>query len=217
MGKKIGIGCLVVALVVIVGGGYFAYSSFVKPLMSSVSVLEDISEANKQIRNKSSYSPPSNKEITPGQVDRFVQVQKSIRENLENRFSEFQQKYEELAEQLDGREPRISDLTGAYSDLIQMYSDAKEFQVNALNDQGFSLEEYRYVQLSFYQALGVELFSFDIDQIAAAASQGDFNIDMDEFRNLQSQMDEVPQSNRELVSTYKDDADTWLIFGWWGL
>ena len=217
MGKKIGIGCLVVALVVIVGGGYFAYSSFVKPLMSSVSVLEDISEANKQIRNKSSYSPPSNKEITPGQVDRFVQVQKSIRENLENRFSEFQQKYEELAEQLDGREPRISDLSGAYSDLIQMYSDAKEFQVNALNDQGFSLEEYRYVQLSFYQALGVELFSFDIDQIAAAASQGDFNIDMDEFRNLQSQMDEVPQSNRELVSTYKDDADTWLIFGWWGL
>ena len=185
--------------------------------MSSVSVLEDISEANKQIRNKSSYSPPSNKEITPGQVDRFVQVQKSIRENLENRFSEFQQKYEELAEQLDGREPRISDLSGAYSDLIQMYSDAKEFQVNALNDQGFSLEEYRYVQLSFYQALGVELFSFDIDQIAAAASQGDFNIDMDEFRNLQSQMDEVPQSNRELVSTYKDDADTWLIFGWWGL
>src|SRR5690625_3062487 len=117
MGKKIGIECLVVALVVIVGGGYFVYSSFVKPIMSNVYVRNYISEANKQILNKSSYSPPSNKEIMPGQEDRFVQVQKSIRENLENRFADFQQKYEELAEQLDGREPRISDLTGAYSDL----------------------------------------------------------------------------------------------------
>src|SRR5690625_4032186 len=185
--------------------------------MSRVSVLEDISEANKSIRYKSSSSPRENKEMKAGEVNRYVQVHKSISDNLENRLSEVHEKYDELAEQLDGREPRISDLTGAYSDLIQMYSNAKEFQVNALNDQGFSLEEYRYVQLSFYQALGVELFSFDIDQIAAAASQGDFNIDMDEFRNLQSQMDEVPQSNRELVSTYKDDADTWLIFGWWGL
>src|SRR5690625_7672210 len=120
MGKKIGIGCLVVALVVIVGGGYFAYSSFVKPLMSSVSVLEDISEANKQIRNKSSYSPPSNIEITQGKVDRFVQVQKIIRENLEIRFSEVQQKYEKLAEELDGRELRISDITGVYSGFTQV-------------------------------------------------------------------------------------------------
>lgn len=217
MGKKIGIGCLVIALVVVVGGGYFAYSSFIKPLMSSVTVLEDISEKNEQIANRSAYTPPASKEITPNQVDRFVNVQQEIRQNLESRFAEFQQKYEELEEELQGREPGLSELTGAWSDVMQMYADAKQIQVDALNDQGFSLDEYRYVQQSFYQALGVELFSFNIDQIADAASKGDFNLDMDEYRNLQSQMDEVPQGNRDLVSSYKEDADTWLIFGWWGL
>lgn len=217
MGKKIGIGCLVVALVVIVGGGYYAYSSFVKPLMSNVSVLEDISEKNNQIENQSGYTPPASKEITSNQVDRFVNVQQDIRQNLENRFAEFQQKYEQLEEELQGREPGVAELMGAYSDMIQMYSDAKQIQVDALNEQGFSLEEYRYVQQSFYQALGVELFSFNIDQIAEAASQGDISIDMDEYRNLQSQMDEIPQRNRDLVSSYRDDADSWLVFGWWGL
>src|SRR5690625_1383538 len=207
MGKKIGIGCLVIALVVIVGGGYIAYSSLVKPLMSSVTVLEDITEKNNQIRNTSSYSPPSSKEITSNQVDRFVHVQQNIRQNLENRLSEFQQKYEELAEQLDGREPRLSDLTGAYSDLIQMYSDSKQFQVNALNEQGFSLEEYRYVQNSFYQALGVEFFSFNIDQITDAACREYFNIELYEYINLHAQMNQVPYSNREHDSVYIEDAD----------
>jgi hypothetical protein len=217
MGKKIALGCLGIGLLIVIGGGYFAYSTFVKPLMRSVSVVEEINESNTQIENQSSFSAPENKEINENQVERFVNVQQEIRQDLEVRFGEFQQKYEELSAELEGREPTLNEITGAWSDMIQMYADAKQIQVEALNNHDFSLEEYRYVQQSFYQALGVELFSYNIDQIAASASEGDFNMDMSEYENLQEQIDQVPEQNRELVNQYSEDSEDWIMFAWWGL
>lgn len=217
MGKKIALGCLGIGLIVIVGGGYFAYSTFVKPLMGSVSVLQDIHEKNSKIENKSTYTIPVDREITENQVERFVDVQKDIRSGLENRFTEFQEKYDELSAELENREPTLNEITGAYADLIELYADAKQIQVDALNDAGFSLEEYRYVQQSFYQAMGVELFSYNIDQMAEAASSGNIDMDMKQYQNLQEQIDEVPEKNRELVNQYTEDAEDWLVFAWWGL
>lgn len=217
MGKKIALGCLGIGLIIVIGGGYFAYSTFVKPLMGSVSVLEEINESNEQIQNQSSFTVPESREINENQVERFVDVQQEIRQGLEARFGEFQQKYEELSAELENREPTLNEITGAWSDMIQMYADAKQIQVDALNNHDFSLEEYRYVQQSFYQALGVELFSYNIDQIAASASEGNFNMDMSEYENLQEQMNQVPEQNRELVSRYSENADDWLMFAWWGL
>lgn len=185
--------------------------------MSNVTVLEDIHKTNEEIQNQSNYTIPANREIDENQVERFVDVQKEIREGLENRFAEFQEKYEELSTELQNREPSITEITGAYADMIQLYADAKQIQVDALNNTDFSLQEYRYVQQSFYQAMGVELFSYNIDQIAEAASQGDFDMDMDQYQNLQEQIDEVPERNRELVNQYSDDAENWMMFAWWGL
>lgn len=217
MGKKIALGCLGIGLLVVVVGGYFAYSTFVKPLMSSVTVLEEIDKSNAQIDNQSSYTLPEDRELEEEQVARFVDVQKEIRAGLEARFSEFQQKYEELSADLENREPTFNEITGAWGDMIKMYADAKQIQVDALNNHDFSLQEYRYVQQSFYQALGVSLFSYNIDQIAASASEGDFNMDMSQYENLQEQIDQVPEQNRELVSQYSEDAENWLVFAWWGL
>jgi hypothetical protein len=217
MGKKIGLGCLVIGLAVLIGGGYFAYTSFVKPLMSSVTVLEDIDQTNSQINDQSSYTPPQSGELTENQVERFVEAQREIRQGLETRLAEFQQKYEELNAELENRQPTFNEITGAWSDMIQMYADAKQIQVEALNSHDFSLQEYRFVQQSFYQALGVELFTYNIDQIAASAKEGNFNMDMSEYENLQEQMNEVPEKNRELVSPYAEDAESWITFAWWGL
>ena len=217
MGKKIALGCLGIGLLILIGGGYFAYTSFVKPLMGSVSVLQDIDQTNTQINDQSAYSPPESGELNENQIERFVDAQKEIRQGLEARLGEFQQKYEELSAELENREPTFNEITGAWSDMIQMYADAKKIQVDALNSHDFSLKEYRYVQQSFYRALGVELFSYNIDQIAASASEGNFDMDMSQYENMQEQMNQVPEKNRELVGPYAEDADNWLVFAWWGL
>ena len=217
MGKKIALGCLGIGLLVLVGGGYFAYSTFVKPLMSSVSVLEEIDNTNSKIDNQSTYDVPEDRELSESQVERFVDVQKEIRQGLEARIIEFQKEYEELSAELENREPSLTEITGAWGDMIQMYADAKQIQVDALNNHDFSLQEYRFVQQSFYQALGVELFSYNIDQIAASAQEGNFNMDVSEYENMQEKIDQVPEQNRKLVSQYSENADDWLVFAWWGL
>lgn len=221
MGKKIALGCLGVFLIVVVGGGFWGYHSFVKPMMGNVTAIQasaqDINEKNNQIRNRSSYSPPQTGELTENQVDQFVSVQQEIRHGLENVLTEFQEKYDELGQTWEERDPTFREMMNVGGDLLGLYSDAKQVQVDALNNAGFSLEEYRYVQQSFYQALGVELFSYNIDQIARAAAEGNINIDMEEFEAAQEQMREVPERNRQLVAPYADSSEDWLIFAFWGL
>lgn len=218
MGKKIAIGCLVIGLVVLIGGGLLTYNFVYKPVMGSVSSLQEIHEKNEQIDNQSNYQAPADNELTENQVERFVAVQKQIQQGVEDRLEEFQQKYEELDAELQNREPTLTEIMNAWGDIVDLYSDAKQIQVEALNEHDFSLQEYRYVQQSFYNALGMELFSYNIDQIAEAASQGNFNMNLEEYEKQQEELEQqVPQMNRELVSQYADSAESWLVFSWWGL
>ena len=214
-------GCLGVFLLLLIGGGLLTYNYIYKPVMGSVSSLQEIHETNNQIADQSTYEAPADHEMTEGQVERFVAVQKQIQSGVKDRLNEFQQKYEELDQEMknQNREPNLTEIMGAWGDIVDLYSDAKQIQVEALNEHDFSLQEYRYVQQSFYSALGMELFSYNIDQIAEAASQGDFqNMNLEQFEKQQSEMEQrVPQVNRELVSQYADSAESWLVFSWWGL
>lgn len=218
MGKKIALGCLVVGLVVLIGGGLLTYNYVYKPVMGSVSSLQEIHEKNEQVDNQATYQVPADNELTENQVERFVAVQKEIQQGVENRLEEFQQKYEELDAELQNREPTLPEIMNAWGDIVNLYADAKQIQVEALNEYDFSLSEYRYVQQSFYNALGMELFSYNIDQIAEAASEGNFNMNLEEYEKQEAEMEQqVPQINRELVSQYADSAENWLVFSWWGL
>lgn len=218
MGKKIVLGCLGVGVLVIVVGGYFVYTLLIKPVTESMNVLKDIHEANVRIVDRTHYQPPATGEMTEEQVERFVAVQSAIRQGLEDRFAEFQQKYEELGEDWEDRDPSVREIMGAWGDIVKLYRDAKRIQVGALNSEDFSLEEYRFVQRSFYDALGYELFAFNVDQVAKAASEGDFDFDLEEFEEERKRYyDEVPEKNRELVAPYTESADIWIIFAWWGL
>ena len=221
MGKKIALGCLGVGLLVVVVGGFWGYNSFIKPMVGSISNIQasaqEVNQKNNEIQNQSSFSKPETGEITEDQVDRFVNVQQDMRRGLEDLLTEFQQKYEELGQEFEQRDPTFRELMNVGGDLMSLYADAKQVQVDALNEAGFSLEEYRFVQQSFYQALGVELFSYNIDQIARAAGEGNLNMNLDDFKAAQEQMEEVPQRNRELVAPYADSSEDWLVFAWWGL
>lgn len=218
MGKKIAIGCLGIGMLILVAGGYFGYNLLYKPIMDSISSLEEIHQTNEQIANQSEYTPPDDRELTEEQVDRFIRVQTEIQQNLEDRLAEFQEKYEEMEEKLQDRDPSIREIMGVWDDLVTLYKDAKRIQVDALNQEDFSLQEYRFVQQSFYQALGVEMFAYDVDSIAKAASEGNFQFNMEEFEAKKQEFEtEVPERNRELVSPYSESAELWVNFAWLGL
>ncbi len=217
MGKKIAIGCLSLFLIVAVGGGFAGYYFLWKPFMGSFSSLQNIHELNTQIVNQESYNPPADGELSENQVERFVAAQQDIQAGLEERLTQLQQEYEGLAREWEERDPTFREMMAAWDDLIEAYTDAKHIQVEALNNHGFSLQEYRFVQGSFYQALGMELFNYNIDKIAEAAASGDFSFNLEEFEEATKQMGQVPDRNRELVAPYAESADNWAPFAWFGL
>lgn len=218
MGKKIVFGCLGVALLVLIVGGYFFYTNVMKPISGAVGSFKEINEANEQVVNRASYEPPPTGEMTADQVERFVAVQSQIRGRLDDRLNTFQQKYDELSDDLKGRDPSFRQIMNVLGDVAKLYGDAKSIQVEEINKVGFSLDEYRFVQQSFYQALGMEMFAYNLDAIAKAAGDGGLNIDLDELEQKQEYTrEEVPEKNRQLVAPYAESADEWITFAWWGL
>jgi hypothetical protein len=218
MGKKIVFGCLGVALLVLIVGGYLFYTIVMKPISGAVGSFKEINQANEQVVNRASYDPPPAGEMTADQVERFVAVQSQIRGRLDDRLNEFQQKYDELSDDLKGRDPSLRQIMNVLGDVTKLYADAKRIQVDEINKVGFSLDEYRFVQQSFYQALGMEMFAYNLDAIAKAAGDGGLNIDLDELEQKQEYTrEEVPEKNRQLVAPYAESADEWITFAWWGL
>lgn len=218
MGKKIVFGCLGVGLLVLIVGGYLFYTNVMKPISGAVGSFKEINEANEQVVNRASYEPPPSGEMTADQVERFVAVQSQIRERLDDRLNAFQEKYDELSEDLKGRDPSFRQIMNVLGDVAKLYGDAKRIQVEEINKVGFSLDEYRFVQRSFYRALNMELFAYNLDAIARVAGEGDINIDLDELEQAQEDVrEEVPEKNRELVAPYAESAEEWIKFAWWGL
>lgn len=213
-------GCLGVFVIVVAVAGVLAWFFVGRPVMNGLETFRDIHQTNERIENRASYDPPATGELTRSQVERFVSVQRTLSEELKQRLEELEQKYDQVNNQWEQREPTVREAIAVWGDLGNLYAEAKAVQVEALNDEGFSLEEYRFVRHSFYQALGYELIPYNLDSIAQAASEGDVGVEMD-FERFRAERAQIPEEtlakNRELVSEHADGAEEWLAFAWWGL
>jgi hypothetical protein len=220
--KKLLAGCLVVlvlGVIVAVVGGYFLYRAASPMLQNAKNYLEgmaEITELDEQVTNKSAYTAPASGELTEAQVDRFVQVQDGIRAALGQRFDEIEAKYEHLKGTGGSpAQPSIGDLIGALSDLGNLFVQAKRYQVDALNKQGFSPAEYSWVRDRVFQAAGMEVTSkIDLKQLEDAVRDG---TGLEDFKAPRVPTLEVPEKNRALVKPHLDKADQWLPLVFFGL
>ncbi len=172
--KKLAIGCGLVALllaVAVVGVGYYGYLK-VRSTVAQVAELGRIPDLEREVRVKTPYTAPASGELTSAQVDRFAQVQKRVRERLGQAAAELERNYKQLADKKDTTIGDLPTLLAAYRDMASAWMDAKRTQVQALNDVGLSLEEYRWIRNSAYQALGVPFVDLDFGRIAAEMKEG---------------------------------------------
>ncbi len=117
-------------------------------------------------------APPPSGELGEPQLQRLLRVQQSVRARLGERAGEIERKYQELLAKDSAAVTDVPELISAYRDLAAAYVDAKRAQVDALNDTGFSLEEYRWVRTRAYAALGVPMMDFDVSRIADDIQSG---------------------------------------------
>ncbi len=208
MKKKFALGCLIVAIAVIVVGGGAAYFYIIRPLTNTVKAATElgrISEIESGVNNKRSFAAPATGELASKDVERYLAVARAVTGGLKGKAGELESKYSQLVD--DDRKPSIRQVINAYGDIIRLVVQAKELQVKALNAEGFSLAEYSWVRQEVYQAAGLNYQAVNLQ----ALSEGE----VDEDGN--AVVTAAPPANVELVAPYADELNEYLPLAMFGL
>jgi hypothetical protein len=219
--KKLAIGCLVVLVVLGVAGSfaaYYVYSVVKTKVGASLAKFEAFSKApelERQVKNTGPFNPPGSGVLTPTQVERFVAVQTAVRAQLGARFADLERRYKALLDKKEATALDLPELISAYGDLAQIWIAAKKAQVDALNAQGLSLAEYRWVRDRSYRALGLPVMSVDISEIIDKVSRGE-NVEQPRTGFEGSIGPTGPAENQKLIERFKkslEDNAALTVFG----
>lgn len=216
--KKLLIGCLVILVLgaVVIGvGSYFLYRAASPLIQDARNYLEGMSqlgEIDRQITNRASYTAPGSGELNDAQVQRFVRVQQHVRGQLGQRFKEIESKYEYLR---SSNNPSVTELLSSLREITGVYVDARRYQVEALNKENFSQDEYSWVRDRVFEAAGMEIGSrIDIEKLSEAIRNG---TGLEGVSTENIPRPDVPAKNRELVKPYVGQMDEWLPLVFFGL
>jgi len=217
--KKILVGCLVVAVIAMIGlgvAGYFAYR-VMRPVIDNAANYMDkareVTRLGEEITNKTAYEPPANGELTQAQVERFIAVQTRVRAELSDRWSEIEKKSREIRDKADRNRNdwTLAEFTSVFSDIANIWVDGRRVQVRALNVQRFSESEYQWVRKRVYEAAGVELAGqIDLSRIEQLAGQQGVTIP-------EMELPKVPEKNVALVKPLAGKIKEWIPLAALGL
>ena len=217
--KKILVGCLIVAVIAMIGlgvAGYFAYR-VMRPVIDNAANYMDkareVTRLGEEITNKTAYEPPANGELTQAQVERFIAVQTRVRAELSDRWSEIEKKSREIRDKADRNRNdwTLAEFTNVFSDIANIWVDGRRVQVRALNVQRFSESEYQWVRKRVYEAAGVELAGqIDLSRIEQLAGQQGVTIP-------EMELPKVPEKNVALVKPLAGKIKEWIPLAALGL
>lgn len=221
--KKILAGCLIVLVIAAIGftaAGFYAYRAM-KPMIDDAANYMDkareVAKLGEEIKIKTTFEAPANGELTQQQVERFVAVQSRVRSDLGDRWTQIETKSKELKAKADAKSKdwTLAEFTSVFSDIANIWIEARRAQVKALNIQRFSESEYEWVRRRVYEAAGVQISgNMDLSKIEAlarnnAAANGVTIPPMD--------LPKVPQKNIDLVKPHAAKVKEWIPMAVLGL
>ena len=215
--KKLAIGCLVIILLggaAVAGVTYFLYRK-AQATFAEFSRFKEVPDLERQVKAQGPYTPPSSGELTEAQIERLVRVQTHVRERLGVRFAEMEKKYKTLAQKENPTLSDMPEILAAYRDVAAAWLDAKRGQVEALNANRLSLEEYKWIRDRAYQALGMPFVDFDVSKFAEQIKNGSPNVQPSQIGG--SLGEAGPEANRKLVERFKKVLEENLSLASFGL
>ena len=221
--KKVLAGCLIVIVIAIIGFGVVAFYAYraMKPVIDNASNYMDkareITRLGDEIKIKTRYEPPANGELTSTQVERFLAVQTRVRSDLNGQWEQIEKKSAEIKAKADANRQdwTLAEFTSVFTDIGSIYLAGRKSQVNALNVQRFSEEEYDWVRMRVYEAAGVELAGgIDLSKIEGLAREnaGKNGVDIPKM-----DLPRVPTKNVGLVKPHAAKLKEWLPMAVLGL
>src|SRR5690606_39503978 len=202
------IGCLAVVVLVVGVGGALAYRYVGRPALATMNAARELAripQIENRVQNRASFSPPTDGVLTQDQVDRYLRAANGIRTDLEVMGADLGARFEALEERNDAR--AVRDLAIAYAELVRLIVRAKEVQVEALNDERFSLGEYAWVRTQVLSAAGLATYQVDLARVADASRD----------QVVREVSTSVPQENVALVQSLGLDLEAFIPLSAFGL
>jgi hypothetical protein len=208
-------GCLffLAGFVILLGVlGWLANTFVIQPARSLVEDFRQLVQLESGVRRQQTYQPPANGQLSPSQVQRLLRVQRAVRQGLGSRYTAIEARLRQLSDRFSAQQQL--DYRAAldlFRDSGALILDAKRLQVESLNAQGFSLEEYRWVRSQVYGALELGLPRLDPQKLLSQIASGDFN--------PQTALEAPPSNpaNRKLVQPYGKELREFYALTWFGL
>lgn len=200
MKKALG-GCLIVGLLLLVVGGGATWWFVLRPawnagnqFLQAANQVTELAKLEGEISNKSDFQPPADGRISDESLNRFIASQRMIKDQVGPKLATLEDKYKKMAEdkKSSDKEPGVTELMQGYGDLFGLLREAKKAQIDALNKQNMSLQEYRWVRAQAYAALMQE----------SAAASGDAM---------------TPASNAQRVAPHEALLKETAVMAWLGL
>ncbi len=204
--QKFLIGCLGVLFVLAIAGALTAYFVVIKPTYQFATdasrMATEFQELDQRIERRGQFAPPADGQLDEARFQRFLAAQQQMRAAMAGRLEELDEKWQTMRDERRGRreDPNLIELVTAYRDLGDLLLAGKRAQVEALNAQRFSLEEYVWVRNQVYRALGEEI------AVTAFGEQGHPELTR-----------QVSDDVIAMVSPHRDEIMEAYALAWFGL
>lgn len=196
MKKPVALGCLVVFLLLLVGGGTAAWM-YGRPYVETMLAVRDLGKIQNieaGVRNKSSFVAPEGGLLDKDQVQRYLSTAERVKQQLAGQVETLRVRYEQLDS--GGKDLTAAQLAQGWTEIIQLVVKAKQVQVDALNANGFSLAEYGWVREQVMRAAGLPAYQVNLADLGSNSAQAGLQ---------QSGVAvAVPAANSELVIPYTE-------------
>jgi hypothetical protein len=211
--KKLAIGCGVVVVVIGICATIGLYWIAGKA-KSYVNQFDAIAKLDQNVVNTAPFSGPANGELTESMMKRFAAVQEAMHARLGPRVEEMTATEDEFMrrQQAEHRKATPSENFKVVTDLMKFILEGKGAQVDALNQQHFSLDEYYWVRERVYAAAGMNIMEISLRNMEQSIKQG-----AGLTRPVAESTDTVPPRNKKLVAPYLPNLKDWAVFAFFGL
>ena len=202
---KWAIGCgsaLIILIIFLSVGGYFAIKFVGGKIVGASSEFKRLSEIvtlDKEIVNQSTYTPPEDGLMSLEQRDTLVRIQSEINDILGPDQEQIIKEFIELAKETDSANDikKLPKLISLSRKLVGPLHRAKEAQIDAINREGISMEEYEWLRAQAMIVFDIPVVQFNLKELLDQSKAG---------TDIPSKASEIPIShpqNRKLLENHE--------------
>jgi hypothetical protein len=203
--RKVAVGCLtasgLIVLAVVVLGTYF-YTMYWRPLAGPLSVIFMQQTLDQRIDNQAAYLAPDDGVLTEEQVARLgaprIQAMASAAEAIRQAAK-------------GGDSLPVRTLLPLLADIRADCIGAKYTQVDGLNANGLSKDEYQWIRKEAFQAAGIDLTELDFDDLLAGIENAQVKL------VVTPAGDARPEANVVMAAPHAAELKRWLTLAFFRL